>query len=164
MTKYNWDLFPGSYENCCLKYANVKKSIRRHVASYRVQETDGGCNISAVVWVRHKTHQHNRFKSWNSFYQQHLILSSCNETVTVVDLWMSFSQCLFLFSKQLEAEEINKGHLCWSKTNMDTTIDTENEWEKNCQNVVYDFQRQLWPRHRRPNCILMQSMFISPTH
>ncbi|XP_043107303.1 C-C motif chemokine 25b [Puntigrus tetrazona] len=39
----------GSYENCCLRYAAVKKTIRRHVVGYRAQETDGGCNIPAVV-------------------------------------------------------------------------------------------------------------------
>ncbi|KAF4107709.1 hypothetical protein G5714_012073 [Onychostoma macrolepis] len=45
----------GSYENCCLKYASAKKTIRRHVTSYRVQETDGGCNIPAVVLTLKKT-------------------------------------------------------------------------------------------------------------
>ncbi|KAL1265473.1 hypothetical protein QQF64_003500 [Cirrhinus molitorella] len=42
----------GSYENCCLKYAYVKNvmALRRHIVNYRVQETDGGCNIPAVVF------------------------------------------------------------------------------------------------------------------
>ncbi|KTF78788.1 hypothetical protein cypCar_00012283, partial [Cyprinus carpio] len=39
----------GTYENCCLKYASVKKGIRNHIMSFRVQENDGGCNIPAVV-------------------------------------------------------------------------------------------------------------------
>lgn len=52
MTKYHFDLFSGSYENCCLKYiVGVRKSMRRNIESYRVQETDGGCNIPAIVWV-----------------------------------------------------------------------------------------------------------------
>ncbi|RXN31909.1 C-C motif chemokine 25-like protein [Labeo rohita] len=43
----------GSYENCCLKYADIKskKGFRRHVEGYRIQEADGGCNIRAVVFT-----------------------------------------------------------------------------------------------------------------
>ncbi|XP_030640396.1 C-C motif chemokine 25b [Chanos chanos] len=44
-------LAQGSYENCCLKYiAGLKKNLKRRIDSYRRQETDGGCNIPAVVF------------------------------------------------------------------------------------------------------------------
>ncbi|KAL4658856.1 C-C motif chemokine 20-like [Arapaima gigas] len=41
----------GAYENCCLKYVKrVKSSTKRAVISYWMQETDGSCNISAVIF------------------------------------------------------------------------------------------------------------------
>ncbi|XP_059393210.1 C-C motif chemokine 25b [Carassius carassius] len=39
----------GSYENCCLQYAHVRRNLNKYILSFRVQKTDGGCNIPAVV-------------------------------------------------------------------------------------------------------------------
>ncbi|XP_019962327.1 C-C motif chemokine 21 [Paralichthys olivaceus] len=45
-------LAQGSYDDCCLKYVKNKQLyIQKHAVKYRRQEPDGGCNISAAIFI-----------------------------------------------------------------------------------------------------------------
>ncbi|XP_054620638.1 C-C motif chemokine 20 [Dunckerocampus dactyliophorus] len=44
-----------SYDDCCLSYVKkLDKKTQQRAVKYRIQETDGGCNIRAVIFTMRK--------------------------------------------------------------------------------------------------------------
>ncbi|XP_061879409.1 C-C motif chemokine 25-like [Entelurus aequoreus] len=44
-----------SFDDCCLSYVNkLDKKVQDRAVKYRIQQTDGGCNIRAVIFTMRK--------------------------------------------------------------------------------------------------------------
>ncbi|XP_039670712.1 C-C motif chemokine 20-like [Perca fluviatilis] len=44
-----------TFDDCCLRYVKrMSKGTQRHAVTYRWQETDGGCNIPAIIFIMKK--------------------------------------------------------------------------------------------------------------
>nr|XP_061790631.1 C-C motif chemokine 25-like [Nerophis lumbriciformis] len=49
----------GTYGNCCLGHVRrVRPQVKQNIESFRMQETDGDCNIRAVVFTVKKRPEH----------------------------------------------------------------------------------------------------------
>uniref|UniRef100_A0A8P4KBD5 Chemokine (C-C motif) ligand 25a n=1 Tax=Dicentrarchus labrax TaxID=13489 RepID=A0A8P4KBD5_DICLA len=56
LTLLYWIFDPSvTYDDCCLKYVKrMSRGTQKHAVDYRLQVTDGGCNIPAVIFVMRK--------------------------------------------------------------------------------------------------------------